>query len=118
LVALCGIKYLLIIINIYNLDQFIGMNKRELIDWMINNLIEPSKLCEKCNENLLLKQTDRNRDQLGWRCFKNGCLKYGIWVQIRKNLFFDGTVADLMQLLKAILLVDWPSTIRNTQLYM
>ena len=73
------------------------MTKRQLIDWMmINNLLEAS------NEPLVLKPTKRNHDELGWRCFKSGCLKYITWILIRKHSFFQATVADLKQLLYAM----------------
>ena len=69
---------------------------------MNNDLLQPTQMCPKCNEQLILKQQKRNRDELGSRCFKSGCLKYGTWVQIRRNSFFECTIADLKQLLKSI----------------
>jgi len=51
----------------FNLHVLNEKNKRQLIDWMmINNLIDQTKICELCKDELILKPTKRNRDELGW----------------------------------------------------
>jgi len=91
-----------------NLDLLHGMTKRQLIDWMMtNNLLEALKKCEACNEPLVLKPTKRNHDELGWRCFKSGCLKYATWILIFPGYCCRSEAVIICHLL----LVDRPSTI-------
>ena len=50
----------------FNLEALSRMNKRQLVDWMMNNnLPQPIQKYENSNEELILKQLNRYRDKLG-----------------------------------------------------
>lgn len=85
------------------INQIIKKSQMENIMWMMDNsLLQKSPNCMSCNEALNMKETKRNKDGLGWRCYNKLCLKYGQWVSIRVGSFFANFSLDLQEILKAI----------------